>query len=97
MGRSKSTAHAKVVPGSLEQKRTARSAEERLQSILELTADFYWERDDQHRFTLYRPSCAPDVEPETLVGKTSWETQQQAFLSEKLCDEMQGYYFCSAL
>jgi diguanylate cyclase (GGDEF)-like protein/PAS domain S-box-containing protein len=73
MGRSKSPAHAKVVRGSLEQKRAASSAEDRLQSILELTADFYWEQDHQHRFTLYRPSGEPDAELEALVGKTSWE------------------------
>jgi diguanylate cyclase (GGDEF)-like protein/PAS domain S-box-containing protein len=57
----------------LERRRAASSADERLQAVLGLTANFYWEQDDQHRFTLYRPSGETDAELEALVGKTSWE------------------------
>ncbi|HUQ53733.1 MAG TPA: EAL domain-containing protein [Gammaproteobacteria bacterium] len=52
---------------------SSRLADERLQSVIELAADFYWEQDEQHRFTLYRPSGEPDADLEGLVGKTSWE------------------------
>ena len=57
---------AKRTPGS-------RMADERLQSVIELTADFYWEQDEHFRFTIYRPSGEPDAALDGLVGKTSWE------------------------
>jgi len=52
---------------------SSRLADERLQCVVELAADFYWEQDEQHRFTVYRPSGEPDAELDGLVGKTSWE------------------------
>jgi diguanylate cyclase (GGDEF)-like protein/PAS domain S-box-containing protein len=52
---------------------SARLADERLRSVIELAADFYWEQDEQHRFTLYRPSGAPDADLDGLVGRTSWD------------------------
>ena len=63
-------AGARIVP-----KRTPRSrtADDRLQSVIELAADFYWEQDEQHRFTLYRPSGEPDDALDGLVGRKSWE------------------------
>jgi diguanylate cyclase (GGDEF)-like protein/PAS domain S-box-containing protein len=73
MGRSRTAAPAKVVRGSLEQRQTSKLAEQRLQSVIELAADCYWEQDADHRFTLYRPSGAPDPYLEKLVGQTSWE------------------------
>jgi len=56
-------------------KRTASSrvADERLQSVIDLAADFYWEQDARGRFTLYRPSGEPDAELAKLVGKTNSE------------------------
>ena len=50
-----------------------RQADERLQSVIELAADFYWEQDEQHRFTTYRPGAAADSALDGLVGRTSWE------------------------
>jgi diguanylate cyclase (GGDEF)-like protein/PAS domain S-box-containing protein len=41
--------------------------------VIELSADFYWEQDEHHRFTVYRPSREADPELSELVGKTSWE------------------------
>jgi diguanylate cyclase (GGDEF)-like protein/PAS domain S-box-containing protein len=73
LSRSKPTAQAKVARTSLEQRRAARSAEERLTAVLELTADCYFEQDEQHRFTVYRPSGEPDPDLAAFVGKTSWE------------------------
>jgi diguanylate cyclase (GGDEF)-like protein/PAS domain S-box-containing protein len=52
---------------------SSRSADERLQSVIELAADFYWEQDEHGRFTLYRPSGDADPALEGLVGKTSSE------------------------
>ncbi len=52
---------------------SSRLADERLQCVIELAADFYWEQDEQHRFTVYRPGGEPDAELRRLVGKTSWE------------------------
>jgi diguanylate cyclase (GGDEF)-like protein/PAS domain S-box-containing protein len=48
-------------------------ADERLQCVIDLAADFYWEQDEQHRFTVYRPSGEPDAALADLVGKSSWE------------------------
>jgi diguanylate cyclase (GGDEF)-like protein/PAS domain S-box-containing protein len=63
----------KIARGSLQGSQSVKLAEQRLQSVIELTADCYWEQDADHRFTLYRPSGAPDPDLEQLVGKTSWE------------------------
>jgi diguanylate cyclase (GGDEF)-like protein/PAS domain S-box-containing protein len=52
---------------------SSRLADERLQSVIELAADFYWEQDARYRFTVYRPSGEPDAELVGLVGKTSFE------------------------
>ena len=51
----------------------SRIADERLQSVIDLAADFYWEQDAHYRFTVYRPSGEPDGELAGLVGKTSTE------------------------
>jgi len=55
----------------------SRIADERLQSVIELAVDFYWEQDAQHRFTVYRPSGEPDVQLSGLLGKTSAEFFQE--------------------
>jgi PAS domain-containing protein len=52
---------------------SSRVAEERLRSVIELAADFYWEQDEHYRFTTYRPGGEPDADLEGLVGRTSWE------------------------
>jgi diguanylate cyclase (GGDEF)-like protein/PAS domain S-box-containing protein len=56
-------------------KRTAgsRVADERLQSVIDLAADFYWEQDAHYRFTVCRPSGEPDAELAGLLGKTTSE------------------------
>ena len=41
--------------------------------MIELAADFYWEQDAEHRFTVYQPRGESDADLEGLVGKTSWE------------------------
>jgi diguanylate cyclase (GGDEF)-like protein/PAS domain S-box-containing protein len=50
-----------------------RGSEERFRSLVDLSADFYWETDAEHRITLtthaekHRPASAP------VVGKTRWD------------------------
>src|SRR5690349_6252649 len=51
----------------------SRIADERLQSVIDLAVDFYWEQDVHYRFTVYRPSGEPDPELSRLVGNTSAE------------------------
>ncbi|HET7607673.1 MAG TPA: EAL domain-containing protein [Gammaproteobacteria bacterium] len=77
MGRRRAAAPTKITRGSLQESRSSKLAEQRLQSVIELTADCYWEQGVDHRFTLYRPSGAPDADLETLVGKTSWEVSPE--------------------
>ncbi|HET7609201.1 MAG TPA: PAS domain S-box protein, partial [Gammaproteobacteria bacterium] len=51
----------------------SRIADERLQSVIDLAVDFYWEQDAHYRFTVYRPSGDADAELLGLVGKRSAE------------------------
>ena len=47
----------------------------RARRILELTADHYWEQDEDDRFSLLwqRDETLPDIDPTHLLGKTPWE------------------------
>jgi len=65
---------ARMTPQRLP-KRTASSrvADERLQSVIDLAADFYWEQDAHYRFTVYQPSGEPDPDLANIIGKTSKE------------------------
>ena len=50
-----------------------RQVEERLQSVLELSADAYWEQDENHRFTYYQNNNPErKVDKAKFLGKTSW-------------------------
>jgi diguanylate cyclase (GGDEF)-like protein/PAS domain S-box-containing protein len=66
---------ARVVARQRLPRRTSspRASDERLQSLIELAADFYWEQDEDLRFSAYRPGGKPDADLDGLVGKTSWE------------------------
>ncbi|HEX5045769.1 MAG TPA: diguanylate cyclase, partial [Gammaproteobacteria bacterium] len=59
--------------GSAKSSLALRQAEERLQCVIELAADFYWEQDAEHRFAVYRPRGESDADLAAIVGKTSWE------------------------
>ncbi len=72
MGASKK-AVAKSAARSPKRGETLQLAEERLQCVVELCADFYWEQDAAYRFTVYRPSGAPDEDLRDIRGKTSWD------------------------
>ena len=50
-------------------------SEERLQCVIELSSDYYWETDEHHRFTLVRHQAAggPATDPRRFLGKATWE------------------------
>ncbi|HUO66549.1 MAG TPA: EAL domain-containing protein, partial [Gammaproteobacteria bacterium] len=48
-------------------------AEDQLQCVIDLAADFYWEQDAESRFTFYRPRAEPDEDLRGIIGKTSEE------------------------
>ena len=53
-----------------------RESEARLRSLLELSSDWYWEQDDQYRFTYFSPAVDQVLGPgraAALLGKTRWE------------------------
>jgi PAS domain S-box-containing protein len=54
-----------------------RESEVRLRSLSALSADVYWEQDEQYRFTSITGASSREFEPgraESLLGKTRWET-----------------------
>ena len=56
-------------------RKALRESEERFRSVIELSADWYWEQDEEFRFTHFRDSAeykAP-VTAKELVGKRRWE------------------------
>jgi diguanylate cyclase (GGDEF)-like protein/PAS domain S-box-containing protein len=61
---------AKRAAKTSDKARTLRQAEERLQCILELAADFYWEQDEHRCFSYYRPRGEPDDDFREIVGRT---------------------------
>ncbi|HEX2824969.1 MAG TPA: response regulator [Burkholderiales bacterium] len=56
-----------------------KTAEERLDLVLELSREWYWESDDHHRFTTFRGAIAHqtgiDVTP--YLGRTRWDLDGQ--------------------
>jgi diguanylate cyclase (GGDEF)-like protein/PAS domain S-box-containing protein len=50
-------------------------SEQRLQCVIELSADYYWEQDRSFRFTLLRhwQPTALERAPQLFLGKTRWE------------------------
>src|SRR5215470_12755071 len=52
-----------------------RHAEERLRSLIDLSSDWYWEQDDQHRLTLLTGANLERVgiDPQRAPGRKPWE------------------------
>ena len=50
-------------------------SERRLQHVIELWSDYYWEQDEQYRFTLFRYPAKRTIpnDPEPRLGATRWE------------------------
>src|SRR3970282_1107440 len=56
-------------------KQASLASERRLRCVIELSSDYYWEQDENHRFTLllHRNASQPENDPQLFLGKTSWE------------------------
>ena len=52
-----------------------RASEERFRSLTDLSADWYWEQDENFRFTLLSPGFGPasGFDPAGYLGKQRWE------------------------
>ena len=52
-----------------------RASEERFRSLTELSSDWYWEQDEQFRFTSFDGGglAATGVDHRSLIGKTRWD------------------------
>jgi diguanylate cyclase (GGDEF)-like protein/PAS domain S-box-containing protein len=50
-------------------------SEHRLQCVIDLSSDYYWEQDEHHRFTLFRhrDMTRPENDPKRFLGKVPWE------------------------
>ena len=54
-----------------------RESEERFRSLTELSSDWYWEQDEQHRITVLSRSVADSIAmpPESMIGRRRWEIE----------------------
>src|SRR5712691_8902684 len=52
-----------------------RSSEQRLRSVLELSSDWYWEQDENLRYTVFSGTTFTETgfKPSSMIGKTRWE------------------------
>ncbi|HTQ76305.1 MAG TPA: EAL domain-containing protein [Burkholderiales bacterium] len=52
-----------------------RQSEERFRNLIELSSDWYWEQDENFRFTMFSDNLHRRLGPamEALIGKTRWE------------------------
>lgn len=60
---------------ALEAERRSRESEERFLTLTEMSSDFYWETDVEHRFTPLNSTSDPNVSStwRTQVGQRRWE------------------------
>jgi len=64
-------------PSAKELVRALRDSEARFRSLSALSADIYWEQDEQFRFTWFSNSSVTELAPgraALLLGKTRWES-----------------------
>ncbi|HZT64035.1 MAG TPA: EAL domain-containing protein [Burkholderiales bacterium] len=57
-----------------------RNSEERFRNLTELSSDWYWEQDENFRFTMFSDNLHRRLGPtmESLLGKTRWEASPNA-------------------
>lgn len=57
------------------QQQARRDADQRFHNIVEITGDWIWESDEQHRFTFFSTTVAENdwFDPPSDLGKTRWE------------------------
>ncbi len=65
-----------------------RAGEARFRSLIELVADFYWETDSEHRFTVIEASgvTQPEFSAASRLGRTRWEVPSVAPLGMPYLD-----------
>ena len=66
----------------LERERSKQSlleGDDRFKSLTEISGDWYWEQDDQFRFTLISGQGSKPIttRPEAVIGRTRWETEAE--------------------
>jgi PAS domain S-box-containing protein len=61
-----------------------RRSEERFRNLTELSSDWYWEQDENFRFTMFSDNLHRRLGPtmESLLGKTRWEASPNASEAE---------------
>jgi diguanylate cyclase (GGDEF)-like protein/PAS domain S-box-containing protein len=66
------------ITGKKRTKRSLRAIAERFRSLTELSADWYWEMDEELRFTYVSEGIRKvrGIGPEALLGKRRWETER---------------------
>jgi len=72
---SKNAARKDAVTGGQEGAEQLLESELRLQCVIDLSSDYYWEQDECHRFTVLRHKdmTRPENRPGRFLGKASWE------------------------
>jgi diguanylate cyclase (GGDEF)-like protein/PAS domain S-box-containing protein len=65
--------------------RRLRESEARFRQLTELSSDWYWEQDEQFRFTFLSSDVARNqgLDPESAIGKARWELNHVAMTEEE--------------
>ena len=64
-----------VAEKSKDLQQALQQSQERLQSLIELSSDVFWEQDENHRFTLYQHKNLNNsgIDVQSILGKAPWE------------------------
>jgi hemerythrin-like metal-binding protein/PAS domain S-box-containing protein len=62
----------------VQRQETLKESEERFRSLTEMSSDFYWETDAEHRFTQFTESQLNTAGLASFLGKRRWEIPHQS-------------------
>jgi signal transduction histidine kinase len=62
-----------VIAPLRESNRARRLGNERLRDLVDLSSDWFWEQDSEHRFTMNSVGGFDAVDPQRLLGQQRWE------------------------